>query len=206
MTSRDDLDTVRAETKAVYNRQAAAWNAQRPLSLHERPCLEEFAAKLPRGGHVLDLGCGSGAPIGGWFLEQGYRLTGLDYAPAMIELAKSQYKEGEWLVGDMRDLNLCGRYDGVISWDGFFHLSREEQRAFFATLAPLMVPGAPLLLTVGPEDGEVTGTVASEQVYHASLSPDEYRARLDAAGFSDVRITPHGEETAGRTLLTAVRT
>ena len=30
------------------------------------------------------------------------------------------------------------------------------------------------MMTVGPEDGEVTGTVAGQKVYHSSLSTEEY--------------------------------
>jgi hypothetical protein len=42
--------------------------------------------------------------------------------------------------------------------------------------------GGSLLLTVGPKDGEVDGTVGSKPVYHASLSPAEYATILQEQG------------------------
>ena len=49
-----------------------------------------------------------------------------------------------------------------------------------------LAPGGALLFTAGPEAGEAMGTVEGAAVYHASLAPAEYAARLEAAGL-DVR-------------------
>ena len=47
----------------LYEENAAAWDRQRGRDLHERAWLERFAALLPAGGGVLDIGCGMGEPI-----------------------------------------------------------------------------------------------------------------------------------------------
>jgi SAM-dependent methyltransferase len=44
----------------LYQRHAHEFDRERWRNLFERPWLDRFAALLPRGGSILDLGCGSG--------------------------------------------------------------------------------------------------------------------------------------------------
>ncbi len=200
---RMDLDTAKAQTKEVYQRQAGVWDTQRPRSLYERPWLDRFLDGLPECARLLDLGCGAGEPLAHYFLSKGHDLVGVDYSQAMIDLANARFPSAEWLVQDMRMLHLEGDFDGVYSWDGSFHLTRDEQRALIPALAAHIRPGGAMMMTVGTGDGEVTGTVGGETVYHASLSPDEYRALLSLAGFDKIIFTPEDKNCAGRSILLA---
>ena len=183
---RDDLKPVWQATQDIYQRRAKGWDAHRPRVFFERPWLDRFLEHVPDGGHVLDLGCGAGEPVGAYILSRGFELTGVDYSGAMIDMARARFPDASWHVGDMRALTLQGPFDGVISWDGSFHLSRDEQRALIAGLGRLVRPGAPVMLTIGPGDGETTGMVEGETVYHASLSQAAYRDAFDRAGFDIV--------------------
>ena len=151
---------------------------------------------------MLDLGCGSGEPVGGWLLKNGFAVTGVDVAPGMIALARAAHPGAEWIVADMRELSELGRFDGILSWDGSFHLSRDEQRRALPQFAALLRPGGTMMLTVGPDDGEVTGTVGEETVYHASLSRDEYAALLEPL-FATVSHDPFDSDPDGRHILLA---
>lgn len=66
-------------TIGLYERHARAFDLGRGRSLIERPWLERFLALVPRGGSVLDLGCGSGEPIARHLMAAGY--TGVDSSP-----------------------------------------------------------------------------------------------------------------------------
>jgi len=166
-----DLKDIKNQTQAVYTRKAAFWHQMRNRSGYETHWVDRFLKGLPKGGHILDLGCGTGDPIAGYLIAKGFRVTGVDYAPTMIEVAKQTYPAGNWIVGDIADLPDLGLFDGLISWDGFFHLSIEEQREALPKYAELLNPGGALLFTVGPEEGEITGCIDDETVYHASLNP-----------------------------------
>lgn len=190
-------------TKAVYDSEAEAWHRGRIRTLYEKKWLDPFEAKLPAKGLLLDLGCGTGDPIGSYFLAQGYEVTGVDYAPGMIDIAQKHFPEGTWLVQDMTALNLPSCFAGIYSWDGFFHLTRRDQRALLPKLAELLIPGGTLLLTVGDENGEITGTVAGKPVYHASLSTVEYETVLRKSGFNDVISIPNDGSHLGRFVLMA---
>lgn len=163
-----------SSTREVYEAQATAYDAARSRTLFEARWLARFTARLPAGGRVLDLGCGAGEPIAQWFIAEGFAVTGVDFADAMLDIARQRWPDGDWRQGDMRDLTLEEEFDGIVCWDSFFHLTQDEQRACIPKLAEYLVPGGLLLVTVGPEEGEVTGTVGAQPVYHASLSPAEY--------------------------------
>ena len=168
-------------TQAVYDRHAGGYDAQRSRALFEARWLRRFASALPEGGHVLDLGCGSGRPIAGWLIGEGYRLTGADFSEPMLSLARTRWPEGDWRLADMRTLDIPDRFDGIIGWNSFFHLTQDEQRACLPRLARHLKPQGVLMVTVGPKADVAFGTVEGDPVYHASLSPAEYATILEAS-------------------------
>ena len=200
-----NFEETKANTQAVYEEYARQWDVQRPRRLYERKWLDRFVQRLPTGGSILDLGCGGGEPISQFLINQGFHITGVDYAQSMIDLAAGRFPDHQWLQRDMRNLDLSGKFDGVISWDGFFHLSQNEQIRFFNSLPGLLSDKATLLFTVGTTNGEVTGTVAGQTVYHASLSPDEYRKILSELDFGSIEIILEDSEVLGRSILFARR-
>jgi len=72
----------------------------------------------------------------------------------------------------------------VIAWHSFFHLSQSDQRAMFKTFANHLNNGGILLFTAGPDAGEIWSDNGGENLYHASLSPDEYKALLKQHNFT----------------------
>ena len=180
------------EIIGLYERHAEAWDRSRMADLIlEREWIERFVALLPQGGSVLDLGCGSGQPIARHLLERGFAVVGVDSSPTLISKCRSRLPKAEWIVGDMRTLSINRRFEGLIAWDSFFHLSHEDQRAMFAVFREHAVCGAPLLFTSGTGHSEAIGSYESESLYHASLSPEEYRTVLESYGF---RVLAHAVE------------
>ncbi len=178
----------------LYERHAAAWAALRGESASiETGWLERFRAALPLGGAVLDLGCGSGAPIAAWLIERGYGVTGVDASPTLIDICRARFPAPEWpapewpatewIVADMRQPALTRCFDGMIAWHSFFHLSPDDQRQMFDVFAKLTLSGGALMFTSGDEDNVTIGEFQGEPLYHASLALDEYRALLDRSGF-----------------------
>ena len=192
--------------REVYDRQAQAYDSQRSRAFFEARWLSRFSDALPPGGRVLDLGCGAGEPIAAWLIGEGFRLTGVDFAEGMLRLARDRWPDGDWRVADMRGLDLGERFDGIVAWDSFFHLDPQAQRETLPRLAAHLAPGGLLLVTVGPEAGEVTGTVAGEPVYHASLNPSDYAALLEDCGLRLVAFVAEDPGCDRHTILMARRT
>ncbi|HKL70977.1 class I SAM-dependent methyltransferase [Salibaculum sp.] len=191
------------DIRGVYERQAAVYDAQRSRVLFEARWLARFAAALPTGGRVLDLGCGAGEPIARWFMAEGFRVTGLDLATPMLEIARGRWPDGDWREGDMRDLELGETFEGIVAWDSFFHLDPQAQRQTLGRMAAHLAPGGALLVTVGPKAGEATGEVGGEPVYHASLSPAQYAACLEDHGMRLTGFLAEDPETDKHSVLMA---
>lgn len=167
----------------LYERHAHVYDRERDRSLQERAWLDQFMACVHPGGTVLDVGCGMGEPIARYLIEHKFRVVGVDASPSMIRLCRTRFPQSEWYVSDMRELDLGRRFDGVLAWDSFFHLSKDDQRGMFRRFASHARRGAPLLFTSGATEGEVVGSYCAEPLFHASLSPTEYRELLADNGF-----------------------
>jgi SAM-dependent methyltransferase len=174
----------------LYEENAAAWDEVRGAELKEREWIDQFLAYVPAGGRLLDLGCGSGRPVAAYLIERGFRVTGVDSSPSLIALCRDRFPEEEWLVGDMRALDLGRRFDGILAWYSFFHLHFDDQQAMFPRFAAHAKPGAPLIFTSGPQHGEAIGEWQGEPLYHASLSPEEYRRLLASTGYDVLSFKP----------------
>jgi len=170
----------------VYQRHGEAWAARRGSDLIEGPWLDRFCALLPAGAAVLDIGCGSGVPIGREIVRRGFELVGVDGTPTMLSLFRRNLPGTAAHLMDMRALSLDRPFAGLLAWDSFFHLSPEAQRPMFARFQAHAAPGAALMFTSGTEEGCAIGQLDGDALYHGSLDPDEYHTLLDAAGFDVV--------------------
>lgn len=167
-----------------YERHGLDWDADRRRSgWNDKPWHDRFIAALPAGAAVLDLGCGSGAPVALNMVERGLRITGVDASPTLVSLCRDRMPHHEWLVGDMRVLSLDQTFDGIVAWDSYFHLKPDDQRRMFAVFAAHAGPSAHLMFNTGPAHSESVGEYRGDPLYHASLDAAEYRSLLDQSGF-----------------------
>ena len=180
-----------------YRRHAARFDAERGRGRMEEGWLDRFLALAEPGGRILDIGCGSGEPIARYIVDRGFAVTGVDSSPAMLDLCRRRFPQQDWICADMRTFSLGRRFDAALAWDSFFHLARDAQRAMFPVFAAHAAPGAPLMFTSGPSEGEAVGSMFGEPLFHASLGEAEYRALLDANGFDVIAYAPE-DPTCGR--------
>jgi SAM-dependent methyltransferase len=167
----------------LYQRHSTDWDKERGRNLFEKPWLDRFLALLPQSASVLDIGCGAGEPIARYLIERGYDVTGIDSSPALIGMCKDRFPDQEWIVTDMRELSLDRRFDGILAWNSFFHLSPDDQRPMFPIFRRHALAKTALMFTSGPGHGEAIGTYQGEPLYHGSLDGAEYRSLLNENGF-----------------------
>ncbi len=136
-------------------------------------------------------------PIAAYVVAAGWRVYAVDFAAPMIAMARARMPDQRWSVADMRVLDLAEVFGAIIGWDSFFHLTPPEQVALIPRLAAHLAPGGALLLTVGPDAGERDGWVGDEAVYHASLAPEDYAARLARVGIDVVAFVSDARTVAG---------
>lgn len=167
----------------VYEKIVDWFDEARTKSLMESEYLHLITNSIPDTATILDLGCGTGEPIAKFFIEKGYEVTGVDGSKKMIELCKKRFPNEQWMVGDMRDIDMKKQFDVILAWHSFFHLDQDSQRTMFKIFAAHLKPNGILAFTSGEEEEEVWSNNGGQELYHASLSTSEYELLLKAASF-----------------------
>lgn len=99
-------------------------------------------------GRAIDLGCGTGTNVTA-LVQSGWKVTGVDFVPRAISLAKYKLKEAKLTadlrVGDVTDLHdLDGPFDFALDI-GCFH-GVEDKPAYLIELKRLLVAGGHWLM------------------------------------------------------------
>lgn len=190
-----------------YNRMGDWFDQKRSRDLSfEIHYLDKITSALPAGAKILDIGCGTGRPIAEYLLKRGFQVTGVDGSHKMIELAKQYVPQARLFLQDMRSLRLNEKFDALILWHSSFHLPPDDQRSLFKSLKDHANPKALLLFTSGPGAGEAWGENGGENLYHASLSQDEYKSLLQTHGFSVISLDVDNAASGGATVWLAAFT
>lgn len=184
----------------IYKKHARAWTELRGDFLYEKEWLDLFLSLIPVHSTLLDLGCGSGKPIADYLIQQGHTLIGVDSSDVMIAMAQKNFPKQTWVQADMRTVELDQKFNAILAWDSFFHLTPDDQRQMFAQFAQFSVTNTALMFTSGPMAGEAMGDLFGDALYHASLSQDEYRVLLKQYGFNVVKMVANDVECTGHTV------
>jgi SAM-dependent methyltransferase len=141
-------------------------------------------ARLPEGGRVLDLPCGTGRHAIE-LARRGYRVTGVDVSEVSIEVAGKLASEAgvslELTVGDMSRLEADRSYDAVLCFgNSFGYLSHRSTLRYLQSVSAALEPGGRLLMDIG--------AVAESLFphYQPAFSIEAGTMRLDIANEYDV--------------------
>ena len=94
-----------------------------------------FAAELPPGGRVLELGAGVGYTAQ-WFAEQGFEVLATDLSPANVDMCRAKGVEAR--VADLMNLDLEGSFDGVWAASCLMHVPNAHLGETLASIAGLL--------------------------------------------------------------------
>ncbi|MBU0660829.1 class I SAM-dependent methyltransferase [Patescibacteria group bacterium] len=201
------------QNKSVYNKISAIFAQTRGYVWHDIAPLISYTHD---GDTVLDLGCGTGRLyqlFQEFQGEKGVSYIGVDHSEGQIEVAKKQYPQANFQVGDMLAISLADNtVDIVYSIAAFHHLSTEETRLqALAEMKRVLRPGGIIAMTnwfldstyarnklssgkwhYGETKKDVIipwrnadGSVVGERYYHA-FDMDEMEDLLARTGFSVV--------------------
>lgn len=113
--------------------------------------LERAEANGLSGDRLLDVGCGTGlsfVPM----LERGWRVTGCDISPQMLERARAKVspEEVELALADMRELPVFGEFDLIWAVNDALNylLSVEEFEATLRGMRRNLAPGGRIVFDV----------------------------------------------------------
>lgn len=167
-----------------YNRIAEDYYNHRNISKFNSE-LEKFASLLPEKPHILDLGCGAGIPTAKFLTEKGIRVTGIDLSETMLNLARKNVPNGEFLKMDMNELKFNkNTFDGIISVYALFHVPRDKHIDIFRKAFEIMKSGGILMINIGIHESEGTSRFFGVPMFWSNFNPKITLDLVKKAGFS----------------------
>lgn len=124
-------------TLAYYNQNAQSFVAT-TVSVDFTVIQTRFMTHLPRGGSILDFGCGSGRDTK-YFLSQGYQVTATDGSEELCKFA-SQYAGIPVKQMLFQELDEIEQYDGIWACSSILHLPLEELKPVLQKMAKALKP------------------------------------------------------------------
>lgn len=103
-----------------------------------------------KAGSAIDLGCGTGANAI-YLAQQGFEVTGVDYAEAAIEKAQERAEAAgvqvNFLVDDLTDLrHVAGQFDFLLDYGVLDDLRLPQREPYIQNMLPLTHAGSHYLL------------------------------------------------------------
>lgn len=117
----------------------------------------ELARRLPAGGRILDLGCGSGRDSLA-FLNAGFAVDAMDGSIQMVQAA-SELTGLHVVHALFEDYEPQGPYDGIWACSSLLHVPAAELPVIIAKYARVLAPGGTFYLSfkLGNHDGMRNG-------------------------------------------------
>jgi SAM-dependent methyltransferase len=193
---------VVGKTLRSYDIHAAEYLRQWGRKVRRPRLLQACVNLLPKGGLVLDLGCGAGQDVRG-LRRRHYRAFGLDLSKILLRHARRGSRRMPLVRADMRDLPLRRRVlDGVWAAASLIHLPKPTAKNLLRELHDLVRPGGMLAATFvyGRSSGFLkTGWIAGR--YMVRWRKHELIAAVRRAGWTVVSLeTVANRERKGRWL------
>ena len=138
-------------TLDFYNENAGAY-AESTLSVNMAHEYECFLRYLPKGGKILDLGCGSGRDSIA-FLEQGYDVIPLDGSAELGKIAEKNIGRPVVLCR-FQDLDFHQEFDGVWACASLLHVPEREMKDVLCRVADSLKTGGILYASYKYGKGE----------------------------------------------------
>jgi 8-oxo-dGTP pyrophosphatase MutT (NUDIX family) len=113
---------IRDQTRKSYESSAFDY-ARNVEGLHPHKEAERFLSLIPSGKTIIDIGCGSGRDVKK-FSDRGFHVTGIDFSPSMIEIARSNAPKATFKIIDMHALNLEEIFDAAWANASLLHIAK----------------------------------------------------------------------------------
>lgn len=171
------------KTLAVYAAQSAKYAALTSEGQAHNPLLNAFIAHLPKGGTVLDLGCGPGASAA-VMADSGLRVHATDAVPEMINLA-AQHAGVTAQVATFEQITGTDLYDGIWANFSLLHAERNALPAILQALHTALKPNGQFHIAMKLGTTTDRDSIGRQYTY---VTEDELRHLLTTAGFTPTKI------------------
>ncbi|MDO6591315.1 methyltransferase type 11 [Loktanella sp. D2R18] len=177
-----DKDTI-----ATYNAKAADY-AKMTNTARPDADLQAFIDTMPKGAHILDLGCGP-ATASAHMRDAGLVPDPVDAAQGMVDCANQTHHIGARLMA-FDDIDMIATYDGVWANFSLLHTPETDLPRHIRAIAVALRDGGIFHIGMKVGAGEKRDQIDRLYTY---VTVDGLHALLTDAGF-DVIATKQGQE------------
>ncbi len=176
--------------RETYDRIAADWCADHEDDAWWINDTDRFCDLLTPGATILDVGCAGGKKAE-YFLQKGFRPTGIDLSSQMIDIAKKRVPNTPFFVRDiLQPLDLPKTYDSVFAQAVLLHIPKKEIAAALQRLVAALNPNGILYAAVKEgKPGQAEEEIVKENDYgyayerfFSFFTPEELEQQLKEAG------------------------
>lgn len=128
-----------------YNRNADDYFAH-TVDVSFDEIYSRFLKYIPKGGRIIDLGCGSGRDVK-WFCDHGYEAYGLDASEELVKKASNTLGITVY-TGLIEEWIADEPFDGIWCCASLMHLNDNELEQFFANLKNNLKANGVLFLSI----------------------------------------------------------
>lgn len=148
-------------TIAYYDKNRDRFIAN-TLTIDMSALYEAFLSFIPVGGHILDLGCGSGRDTK-FFVEQSYKVVALDASSEMVSATKNIV---DTEVHQMRfdEIDFENEYDGIWACASLLHVPKTALKGVLERCQKALRIGGVMYLSFkhGTSEREVEGRMFTD--------------------------------------------
>ena len=145
-----------------------------------------WAASLPPGATIIDVGCGHGDPLTGTLVKAGLTVWALDASPKLVAAFEQRYPAVPIVCEDVQTTTFFDRtFDAVLAVGLIFLFPPDQQAAVLNRFSTALAPDGRLLFSAPWQEGRWDDLITGK-VSHA-LGKDEYHRLLREAGLTPVR-------------------
>ncbi|PZT91391.1 MULTISPECIES: class I SAM-dependent methyltransferase [unclassified Sphingomonas] len=162
--------------------------------------VRRWAADLPAGGSVVDIGCGSGRPVALALAEAGLAVSGIDPSPTLLAAFRRALPDAPAACETAEASGYFGRrFDGAVAIGLLFLLPPATQALVIGRVAQALRPGGRFLFSAPAVACRWTDTLTGRE--SQSLGAAGYRVLLAEAG---LRLVGSYEDSGGNHYFAAV--
>jgi 2-polyprenyl-3-methyl-5-hydroxy-6-metoxy-1,4-benzoquinol methylase len=144
--------------------------------------VSNWAAAIPAGGSILDLGCGHGFPVASALVKLGFNVYGIDASTEMAQEFQRVLPTAHMRCEAVEQSSYFGRqFDAAIAIGLIFLLSEQSQRQVLTRLSAAVRPAGALLFTAPAQAVSWPDSLTGQQ--SLSLGREAYIALLESCGF-----------------------
>lgn len=172
--------------KRIYSLIADEYTRRYCDDRFDTPIVAALIEVLPRGGHVLDVGCGPGT-FTQLLSDEGFEVVGIDLSPDMLAQAKRRSPHVALHEMDMRTLEFDDTsFDGILAAFSLIHIPDNEISQVLSEFHRVLRPNGALLI-IGqlgePDHVENEPLASGEQIFVNFFELDRLETHLEAADF-----------------------